>query len=187
MLCCNSSTIQFLFAAPHQSLLSMSGSMLPFVNNEESKIRLVDPSHPSPCSIFTGLCPTPFPCSLISSHSPFPSQEKSLLDDWAVPVLGRDHYRDGPHAAEIGASHLGCGGWWQWDAARRPLVILCCRDLVILGLEGVLMQVGGWHGAQGGALAANSEAACCRSTTLRRGHVLSDRKWRQQHVNTTRL
>ena len=153
--------------------------ILPFVNNEELEVRRVSPSqlllhlhwlvsyflHPFPP---LGARP--------------PSREEGGLDDWAVPVLGRDHDGDGPHAAEVGAGHLDGVGRGQRDWARRPLVLLWWGDLVVLGLQGVLVQVGGRHGAQGGALAAHGEAACRWNATLRRGHVLSERKHRQQNI-----
>lgn len=55
----------------------------------------------------------------------------------------------------------------------RGLLVLFRGYLVILGL-GVLVQVRGRHGAQGGALAAHAgETACGRNTTLWRRDILS--------------
>lgn len=108
------------------------------------------------------------------------------LDDGAVPVLGRGHDGNGPHAAEVGAGHSGGGRRGLQGLTRRALVLFSGRDLVVLGLHGVLgfqcvlVQVGWRHGPQGRALAAHlAEGARARNAALRWGDVLSGRKHRQ--------
>lgn len=61
----------------------------------------------------------------------------SALHNGPIPVLGRDHDSDGPHAAEVGAGHSA--GWGNRGVTRGPLVLIS-RYLVVLGL-GVLVQV----------------------------------------------
>lgn len=98
------------------------------------------------------------------------------LHNGAVPVLGGDHDGDGAHAAEVGAGHLAGDGWGQGCVAGGPLILLHGGDFVVLGLEGILVQVGGGHGAQGGTLAAHAgERASRRHAALWRGNVLSER------------
>lgn len=107
------------------------------------------------------------------------SHDEDMLDDWAIPVLCRDHHGDAPHAADVGAAHPGSSGRRQRRVARWPLVLFCRWNLVVLRLQRVLVQVGRRHGAQGGTLAAHSETARRGNTALRRGHVLS--KGKQKH------
>lgn len=57
--------------------------------------------------------------------------------------------------------------------AGGPLVLLRRRDLIVLLLQGVFVQVGGRHGAQRRALAAHREAARRRHAALRGRDVLS--------------
>lgn len=154
MLCIDSSTTQFIFSVPQPNQAFIGAVILPFVNDEELKVRAV-------CLTWLHLhwlvscTPLPFP-----PHAAHPPPLKMTgLDNGALPVLGRDHDRDGPHAAEVGAGHPCDIGRGQRGVARRPLKLLRRGDLVVLGLQGVLVQVGGRHGAQGGALAAHGEAA----------------------------
>lgn len=92
------------------------------------------------------------------------------LHNGSVPVLGRDHDGDGPHAAEVGAGHSAGRG--NVGVARGPVVFF--RGYLVVLRFGVLVEVGGGHGAQRGTLATHAgEAACGRNAALGRRYVLS--------------
>lgn len=92
------------------------------------------------------------------------------LHNGPIPVLGRDHDGNGPHATEVGAGHSAGRG--NGGVARGPVIFF--RGYLVVLRFGVLVEVGGGHGAQRGTLATHTgEAACSRNAALGRGYILS--------------